>query len=211
MTRQRKGAYLCRIDEVERLRMAKGYSVDDLAKRAHIDKKTLMRVFDGKPLFLSRIARIAAALGTSPQSLIVDQQPQRPEPLEARFRVSLQVAGTLTSHTQVAKLDSLLQEVAASLQSAGITVHAKSQEALIDASGIAICYYVASDSSGRRMWYVIAAPSSMRDALCAATQRTEGADVREFGRIISSGKGAAVPKEIRELLHNTYPQSILPT
>lgn len=69
MKKGRKGTAAIRVDEVERLRALKGWSVEALAAGSGMSVRALRRILNGKPAFYQSIASIAQALGVVPETL----------------------------------------------------------------------------------------------------------------------------------------------
>ncbi len=63
---------------VQRLRETKGWSQEELAKKAGIDAKTMSRMVNGMECNISTISLVAEALGTLPDRIIDDGTPDPP-------------------------------------------------------------------------------------------------------------------------------------
>ena len=123
----------CRVDEVQRLRVSRGLSIEKLASKASVDRKTIERLFKGKRLAVETIGRIANALGTTIEQIIVDPRSPAP-PLKpttpSPFRYSLNVAGEFSSGEQAAELGRLGLDGVSRIQTLGATIHSH-QEAML--------------------------------------------------------------------------------
>ena len=64
------GSYQVQRVELARLMKEQGWSIQELAKKAGVHRKTLARLFEGKSLRISTIRQIAVALGKTPDALI---------------------------------------------------------------------------------------------------------------------------------------------
>lgn len=53
-----------KVDEITKLRILKGYSIDALAKVAGVNKNTITRAEEGRPIYPSTAKKIQTALET---------------------------------------------------------------------------------------------------------------------------------------------------
>ena len=72
----RKGTFLVRVVEVEKLRAAAAMTLEQLAHEAGISARNLSRILNGEPAFIGTIAAIAEALNVKCEALLqLDEQP----------------------------------------------------------------------------------------------------------------------------------------
>ncbi len=125
MSKPHSSSRACRVEEVQRLRVARGLSVEKLASKAQVDRKTIERLFKGRRLAVESIGRIATALGTTVDNLIVEEDGgavrvnhSQPSP----FHYHLSVAGDVTSGDQAAELGRLALDGVSRLQDLGANI-----------------------------------------------------------------------------------------
>jgi transcriptional regulator with XRE-family HTH domain len=78
-------------DAIKRLRLGKGWRVEDLARQAKCSVKTVENVERGSNVYLFTLGKIAKALGVDYRSLLPDTGPA-PEPPQRRFEVQIKLS-----------------------------------------------------------------------------------------------------------------------
>lgn len=123
-----KRSYYCRSEVIERIRIARGLTLERLAGKTGVAPKTIKRILGGHRAFTETIKSLALALGTSCESIIddrlgVDSWLQK-KPF--RFALRLRLKGRLESRLQKDSLRSLQARVIAMLEDEGIRVTGQS-------------------------------------------------------------------------------------
>jgi len=110
-----------RSDVLERERFRRGWSLDELAKQADVNIKTLGRVIKGKPAYWSTIKTIAHALGLEPEALH-DAGHHQHSSSQTFFEIRVRTFGTIEGPEQLALLMRVAEELVANLSAKGIDV-----------------------------------------------------------------------------------------
>jgi transcriptional regulator with XRE-family HTH domain len=98
--------------EIQRLRIEKGWRVEDLAKKAGCSLKTVENVEKGANVYIYTLKRVASALGVEPSDLLIDGDDA---PLERRrkkervFRITFEVSMPFDEFDESSDLVSFLQ------------------------------------------------------------------------------------------------------
>lgn len=98
--------------EIQRLRIEKGWRVEDLAKKAGCSLKTVENVEKGANVYIYTLKRIASALGVEPSELLIDGDDA---PLERRrkkervIRITFEVSTPYDEFDESSDLVNLLQ------------------------------------------------------------------------------------------------------
>jgi transcriptional regulator with XRE-family HTH domain len=74
---------------IQRLRIEKGWRVEDLAKKARCSLKTVENVEKGQNVYLYTLSKFAQALGVEVSALVPGTAPPDPPKKERRFKVQL--------------------------------------------------------------------------------------------------------------------------
>ncbi len=104
--------------EIQRLRIEKGWRVEDLAKKAGCSLKTVENVEKGANVYIYTLKRVASALGVEPSDLLIDGDDA---PLERRrkkervFRVTFEVSMPFDEFDESSDLVSFLQTLVSRL------------------------------------------------------------------------------------------------
>lgn len=80
--------------KIERLRMARGFSVAELAKKAKLSQKTMGNARNGKPVLLGTIKLLADALGVTYGELLLESEASDAM-LSRRVRIKIAVEGDI--------------------------------------------------------------------------------------------------------------------
>ncbi|MBX6316150.1 MAG: helix-turn-helix transcriptional regulator [Isosphaeraceae bacterium] len=78
-------------EAIKRLRLGKGWRVEDLARQAKCSVKTVENVERGSNVYLFTLGKFAKALGVDYRSLLPDTGPA-PEPPQRRFEVQIKLS-----------------------------------------------------------------------------------------------------------------------
>lgn len=103
---------------VQRLRIEKGWRVEDLAKKAGCSLKTVENVEKGENVYLYTLKRIASALGVEPAELLIDEDdapPARMRKKERVWKITLEVSTPYDEFDESSDLVSLLQALVSRL------------------------------------------------------------------------------------------------
>jgi transcriptional regulator with XRE-family HTH domain len=205
MSERIERTFVCRAEEIEERRKARGWSVGELAKKARVDTKTLKRLLSGEPGYLATIERVARALSTTCSVLL--QQPNAleapaPPPKDNTFRVNLSIHGTFESPEQSRQLLSLGPEVIENLEAAGLRIDGSQAEVSVtdgasDTTRTIVLIYGQMEHGGPFWVFVAIKPSKYREFVVA--QATKALDLYKFepyGEIIVSGEGSKPPEEV---------------
>lgn len=214
-------SYFCRTEEVERLLIAKGMSMQLLARKSRITEKTIRRMFKGHRLRLETIQMLAHALGATCETLVDDRRGAETWLREtpSRFSLRLRLTGRFRSRLQECYLNELAPKIISWLDSEGISVTGRSATLATRptkrTAGFAYQQEISCRPSRRpkevqRVFrYIVAAP-----AICAMKHswfvaaidpdkfnlfvNSPHAFAYEFryGEIINSGWGKAVPRNV---------------
>lgn len=200
MNQKRKRSAPLRLEEVERLRQARGLTVEELASKVRIDLRNMKRWLSGeqKPL-LHNLNRLVAALGTTPEALRADlsDTPVPPRPSKpCRFVIEIRLKGYLQSVQQKDHLVRLTPDVVQALAREGIIVTGqKSGVVTSRITGPAawrVLIAVPAREGRRRCWALLAVrPSRVSTFMDAGEFNADGAIDGEF---ITSGWGSRVPQ-----------------
>jgi transcriptional regulator with XRE-family HTH domain len=104
--------------EIQRLRIEKGWRVEDLAKKAGCSLKTVENVEKGANVYIYTLKRVASALGVEPSDLLIDGDDA---PLERRrkkervFRITFEVSVPFDEFDESSDLVSFLQTLVSRL------------------------------------------------------------------------------------------------
>jgi transcriptional regulator with XRE-family HTH domain len=90
-------------DKIERLRSGRGWTVEDLARKAGCVPKSIYNAEQGKNIRRTTLAEIAAALKVEPSDLLAERQP-----LANRIRIQVVIEGDLEQMRQSGCLDGLV-------------------------------------------------------------------------------------------------------
>lgn len=142
----------CRVDELDRLRQARGWTWEQLALKAGIHARTLERVRanDEHRVYLSTLAQIAKAFGTSPGTLNADRNDQESES-PIRFDIRIRIKGSFSMGSQKEYLQQLTPEILQRLSQHGITI--KGQQSALNTSRM----------NKRLLWRAIVAVAGVTD------------------------------------------------
>jgi transcriptional regulator with XRE-family HTH domain len=98
--------------EIQRLRIEKGWRVEDLAKKAGCSLKTVENVEKGANVYIYTLKRVASALGVDPSDVLIDGDDA---PLERRrkkervFKITFEVSVPFDEFDESSDLVSFLQ------------------------------------------------------------------------------------------------------
>ncbi len=119
-------AHECRTDEIERLRLHRGLSLDKLARDARIHIRTLKRLLRGNRAYLHTIARIAEALGTRCDNLLLHPPGLAPlasdEHTLSEFALAISLIGRCDSSSDVTHLTRIAPAIAEELRQKGVSL-----------------------------------------------------------------------------------------
>lgn len=195
--------HTCSPGAIERMRLAKGMSVESLAAKAGIAVKTVKRIISGKPAFLENIASLARALGTTCAALLNTPLTAQRPPNAGTFSVDISLSGVITSPEQSQLLVSLTPKIVAGLQDAGVKVTSATSKLALDSpdpleTTRIICEIFGLLEDGGPCW-IIAAVRPSRYAEFLAVQKSGALNVYQFqpyGEIVTSGKGERASREV---------------
>ncbi len=108
---------------IQRLRIEKGWRVEDLARRAGCSLKTVENVEKGENIYVYTLKRIANALGVEPSELLIDVDdapPERMRKKERVWKITLEVSTPYDEFDESSDLVSLLQALVSRLGGGGI-------------------------------------------------------------------------------------------
>ncbi|KAA0214961.1 MAG: XRE family transcriptional regulator [Cyanobacteria bacterium CYA] len=124
MAERRGDSYKPRVLEIRRLRLAREWTIETLADKADVPKRTVERICSGSPGSLRNFTKLAEAFGTTADKLFVDAV--RSDDLltgPLAFQMRLDVAGQLPSLNHTADLTEAAARSLEHLRSSGIPVH----------------------------------------------------------------------------------------
>lgn len=200
MKQARKRSAQLRLDEVERLRQARGLTDEEIARKVGVDVRNARRWLSGQQQpYFSNLAKLATVLGTTPDALRADRPEAAVPPRPAkpcRFVFEIRLKGYLQSVQQKDHLVRLTPDIVQSLAREGITVTGqKSGMVTSRFAGPAawrVLVGVPAREGRRRCWALLAIkPSRLNAFLNAGEFRQDGfAD----GELIASGWGTRIPR-----------------
>src|SRR5579885_2695836 len=100
--------------EIQRLRIEKGWRVEDLAKKAGCSLKTVENVEKGANVYIYTLKRVASALGVEPSELLIDGDDAplgRRRKKERVIRITFEVSTPYDEFDESSDLVNLLQEL----------------------------------------------------------------------------------------------------
>jgi transcriptional regulator with XRE-family HTH domain len=98
------------LKKLENLRIARGWSREDLADKAIVSTRTLDSIMAGKQAVLSTFAKIAKALETPVNTIIHDfELPQKPE--ERRWTVTISISAPYDAYDETKELPEFLKKL----------------------------------------------------------------------------------------------------
>ncbi len=109
--------------EIQRLRIEKGWRVEDLARKAGCSLKTVENVEKGENIYVYTLKRIATALDVEPSKLLIDEDdapPERMRKKERGWKITLEVSTPYDEFDESSDLVSLLQALMSRLGGRGI-------------------------------------------------------------------------------------------
>lgn len=109
--------------EIQRLRIEKGWRVEDLARKAGCSLKTVENVEKGENIYVYTLKRIANALDVEPSELLIDEDdaPSARMPKKERvWKITLEVSTPYDEFDESSDLVSLLQALVSRLGGGGI-------------------------------------------------------------------------------------------
>jgi transcriptional regulator with XRE-family HTH domain len=104
--------------EIQRLRIEKGWRVEDLAKKAGCSLKTVENVEKGANIYIYTLKRVASALGVEPSDLLIDDDDaplERGRKKERKFRITFEVSIPFDEFDESSDLVSFLQKLVSRL------------------------------------------------------------------------------------------------
>ena len=109
--------------EIQRLRIEKGWRVEDLAKKAGCSLKTVENVEKGANVYIYTLKRVASALGVEPSELLIDGDDAplgRRRKKERVIRITFEVSTPYDEFDESSDLVNLLQALVSRLGGGGI-------------------------------------------------------------------------------------------
>src|SRR5579885_3000893 len=109
--------------EIQRLRIEKGWRVEDLANRAGCSLKTVENVEKGENVYIYTLKRVANALGVEPSELLIDEDDvpsARMRKKERVWKITLEVSTPYDEFDESSDLVNLLQALVSRLGGGGI-------------------------------------------------------------------------------------------
>lgn len=214
MSDEKRRARACRVDEIERLRSTKGYSIDRLAEKSGLNRKTIERILNGKPAFIGTVAAIAQALGTTTDALIVDTPRAKASEVvmqDTTFRLDLSFYGTLSEPIHATRLLGLANEIANILSRDGVCVRSQQGELSLQRSRDDEVHRVIVQiygilANGGPCW-IMAAVRPSRYAHFMIDYKKNLVDIHNFlpyGEIIVSGEGTHPSRSIARKIAEMY-------
>lgn len=203
----------CRADEIDRLRQARGLSLEALASKAGVNLRTLQRWLAGQEAFIANVDAVAAALKVQPEEIIdritQDSSSGCPDNT-SRFTLGMTFEGSLTSLGQAKQIAEVSRSAVAELQRLGITVDRAEASILITQNDcettriISVVYGLLTDEAP--CWIYVAVRPSMYNAFEEACKQKS--DIMRkfapFGEIIVSGHGTEPPSCITRRVGELY-------
>jgi transcriptional regulator with XRE-family HTH domain len=104
--------------EIQRLRIEKGWRVEDLAKKAGCSLKTVENVEKGANVYIYTLKRVASALGVEPSDLLIDGDDaslERRRKKERVFTITFEVSMPFDEFDESSDLVSFLQTLVSRL------------------------------------------------------------------------------------------------
>jgi transcriptional regulator with XRE-family HTH domain len=103
-------------EAIQRLRIEKGWRVEDLAKRAGCSLKTVENVENGENIYVYTLKRIANALDSEPSELLIgDAPPERMRKKERVWKITFEVSTPYDEFDESSDLVTLLQALVSRL------------------------------------------------------------------------------------------------
>jgi transcriptional regulator with XRE-family HTH domain len=105
-------------EAIQRLRIEKGWRVEDLADKAGCSLKTVENVESGANIYVYTLKRIASALGVEPSELLIDDDdapPARMRKKERVWKITLEVSTPYDEFDESSDLVNLLQALVSRL------------------------------------------------------------------------------------------------
>ncbi|MCC6908158.1 MAG: helix-turn-helix transcriptional regulator [Phycisphaerales bacterium] len=205
MKQARQRSAPLRLDEVERLRLARSLTVEDLAKKVGVQLRNVRRWLSGEQrVYFKNLRRLAAVLGTTTDAIRADlPEAVPPRPLKpCRFVIEIRLKGYLHSVQQKDHLVRLTPDIIQALAQEGITITGqKSGVVTSRITGPAawrVLIAVPAREGRRRCWAMFAIkPARVRTFMDAGEFNADGAT---DGELITSGWGSRVPRaQIRQV------------
>lgn len=138
MIKPRRSSCQCRVDEFERLRLARGYSIEYVAKRAKVSKKTVERLLKGERVDLHTIRKLSEQLGVSPSAIQAREPELQQDSGASRFNLRLAIDGSFTSQEQANEVARLGTDGVSRLRMLGATVQSHREALIHTTDGVAI-------------------------------------------------------------------------
>jgi transcriptional regulator with XRE-family HTH domain len=110
-------------EAIQRLRIEKGWRVEDLANKAGCSLKTVENVEKGENIYLYTLKRVANALDVEPSELLIDvddESPVRMRKKERVWKITLEVSTPYDEFDESSDLVGLLQALMSRLGGGGI-------------------------------------------------------------------------------------------
>jgi transcriptional regulator with XRE-family HTH domain len=206
----------CRADEIDRLRKARGLSLEELAAKAGVNMRTLQRWMAGHEAYIANVDAVATVLRVPPTAIIEGYD----ESLRAldnhagdtRFVLRMTVSGTLLSADQARRLAEVPPSLIAELQRLGIHIDAADANVLVEdrteERRRIVCLLYGARSTGEPCWIY----AGVRPSMYVLFQQTiRNGDIvpylykfSVFGEIIVSGLGPYPPLEVTRKVYDLY-------
>lgn len=125
MSARPQRTFECDPETLERLCVAKGWSVARLAEVSGVNARTLRRIQNGQPAFISTISMIASAFGVSVDYLLLATTSGTAAPpagKPARFKLKIRIHGRIDVAKHRSRLARLTQDIVDSLRADGIDI-----------------------------------------------------------------------------------------
>lgn len=124
MPERQTDSYSPRVREIRRLRLSKEWTIETLADKSDVPKRTVERICSGQRGSLRNFAKIAEALGTTADKLFVDRAiAESPQTSPVAFQMRLEVAGALPTIDHSVELARAASRSLEHLDASGIAVH----------------------------------------------------------------------------------------
>ncbi len=211
MAEQTKRAVAVNCEEFERLRQARGLTLQRLASKVGVDVRTLKRWLRGQDAFIENVAAVAAVLHTTSESLLAKPNSDRmPAPVQhvTRFQLHVTMTGTIASAEQARVLAELTPTMIEQLRQLGIRVSggaSLTMEQRTDETTRQMVVIYGTLHSGDGCWiYAAVRPSMYPVFLRAIAENT--CNMHEFGvfgEIVVSGS-CEPPLSVLQRVHDIY-------
>ncbi len=186
------------VEKLDELMHGKFMTLEVLALKSGIDKRTLRRIRNGRSAFPSTIQEIARALKVTIRDLVV--RPQNlpntvPDARPNRFRAKLKLTGTLHSADQKEFLIRLNTKIMGALAEEGIVLTGQSftvaTSHIAGAGPLRLILAVRGVTNDCPSWFL----AMIKPSMLAAFTEAEEIDASDFpfGEVIITGWGRDIP------------------